>query len=448
MTQAIRSHRVVTADGVGPACVFFKDGIITSIAPHSVAPADVPAANILDIGDRFLLPGLIDTHVHINEPGRTHWEGFATATRAAAASGITCLVDMPLNSIPSTVDVASLKQKRAAALNQCSVDVAFWGGLVPTNRNQILPLIDAGVRGFKVFLVHPGTEEFAMVAEPELRAAMPALAAAGLPLLAHAEDPVAVFAATPGRAYLDYLASRPEAAETAAVDLLIRLCRETGCRVHVVHLASAAALPVIRQARAEGLSFTVETCPHYLYFAAEDIPDGATQFKCAPPIRSTANRDLLWDALCAGDIDMVASDHSPCPPNLKCAVEGDFSRAWGGIASLSLGLPVIFTAALRHGREPADSVFDIARWMSRRPAALAGLSASKGAITPGLDADFTIFNPAAQFRVTPDRLHFRHSISPYLGETLTGEVETTFLRGQRVFHRGAFYAPIIGRECP
>lgn len=440
MRQAITSRHVVTEQGARPACVVFEDGRVLGVESPGVPTGVIP---VLDVGERWLLPGLVDSHVHINEPGRTEWEGFATATRAAAAGGYTCLVDMPLNSVPATIDVASLQHKRAAARGQCAVDVAFWGGAVQGNSGELKALADAGVAGFKSFLVHPGIEEFTMVGEAELRSAMPVIAETGLPLLVHAEHPAEILKANSGRSYTSYLRSRPDDAELRAIELMIRLCREYRCRVHIVHLASAAAIPMLRDARAEGLPITAETCPHYLYFAAEEIPDGATEFKCAPPIRAAANRELLWEGLREGVIDLIATDHSPCPPALKLQEEGDFSRAWGGVASLSVALSVVRTAA----RKRAFTVEDIVRWMSARTSALAGLAARKGRIAKGLDADFVVFDPDESFIVAAEHLHFRHPITPYLGRLLTGRVTMTFLRGACVFDHGKFLGSCPGGEC-
>lgn len=424
MRQAIRSECVVTAEGLRPGCVVFESGRILAVENASAELGSVP---VLDVKNLWVLPGLVDSHVHINEPGRTEWEGFTTASRAAAAGGYTCLVDMPLNSIPTTTNVAALKEKRTAANHDCLVDYAFWGGVVKGNTEDLLPLARSGVKGFKCFLVHPGIDEFSMVDEHDLRIAMPLIAQTGLPLLVHAEDPGAI-TNPPGdpRKYTTYLQSRPPEAETRAIELMIRLCREYRCRVHIVHLASAQALTLTQRAREERLPFTVETCPHYLYFAAEDIPDGATQFKCAPPIREASNRELLWNGLRDGLIDLIATDHSPCPPQMK---SGDFFSAWGGIASLSLALPVIWTAAKRRG----FTISDIVRRMSEKTADLAGLGSRKGRIAPGYDADFVVFDPDESFVVTPADLHFRHPVTPYLGERLEGRVKMTFRRGTRVF---------------
>jgi len=429
--QALRSHHVVTPEGARSAYIIFDCGRILEIRDFADVPADYA---LIDVADRFVLPGLVDTHVHINEPGRTEWEGFLTATRAAAAGGYTCVVDMPLNCVPATTSVAALEEKRHAARGQAYVDYAFWGGVVPGNAGELLPLARAGVRGFKCFLVDPGIDEFSMVSEADLREAMPVLAQIGLPLLVHAEDPAVV--TRDYHDYASYLQSRPDEAEIAAVRLLIALCREYRTRVHIVHLATAEAVPMLEEARAEGLPITVETCPHYLYFDAESIPRSAAEYKCAPPIRGAANQALLWDGLRRRSIDLIATDHSPCPPAMKSTPDGNFFKAWGGIASLSVALSAVWTRALQKGFD----LTDVARWMSEAPAALAGIERSKGRIAPGYDADFVIFDPEAEFEVTPDKLHFRHPVSPYIGQTLRGRVESTILRG-RVAREAA------GREC-
>jgi allantoinase len=390
---------------------------------------------------------VVDSHVHVDEPGRTEWEGFESATRAAAAGGVTTLVDMPLNSVPATTTAAGLTAKREAAAGQCRVDVGLWGGLVPANlppagaAGQIEALAAAGVLGFKAFLVDSGVEEFPAAPIDGLRRAAPLLAAAGLPLLVHAEDPEVIAGAavhTPVdrgvRRYAAYLASRPPAAETEAIRALLGLCRELpaaapALRLHVVHLATGDALPLFAAARQEGLAVTAETCPHYLTFAAEEIPDGATEYKCAPPIRGATERDRLWRALLDGAIDLVASDHSPCPPAMKCPAEGDFFAAWGGIASLQLLLPAMWTAARARGATPAE----LARWLSERPAALAGLDGRKGAVATGRDADLVVWDPDASFVVDPLRLEHRHPVTPYAGRTLYGAVAATVLRGELVY---------------
>jgi len=421
--------------------VIVEDERISAIADHASPPRD---ALLKDFGTDFVLPGLVDTHIHINEPGRADWEGFKTATRAAAAGGYTCLVDMPLNSIPATINVEALERKRAAANGKALVDYAFWGGAVEGNAPDLKPLAEAGVAGFKAFLVPSGVDEFAMLDEAGLREAMPLIAAAGLPLLVHAELPPAIqtLAGDP-RKYGNYLHSRPDKAELQAIRLMVRLVREYRCRVHIVHLATSHALPELQQARAEGLPITVETCPHYLYFSAESIPDGATQFKCAPPIRAEFQRLLLWQALRDGDIDMIATDHSPCPVQLKQLDTGNFQTAWGGIASVSLALAAVWTKA----RLAGISISEVVKWMCAQPAVLSGLSHRKGRIAVGADADLTIFDPDRAWHVTEGHLHFRNKLSPYLGERFTGQVKSTFVRGQNVYENGRFSATSAGREC-
>lgn len=402
---------------------------------------EVPAqVALVDAGDAVLMPGLVDTHVHVNEPGRTHWEGFATATRAAAAGGVTTLVDMPLNSIPPTTTQTGFAAKLAAAHGQCWIDVAFWGGVVPGNTPELAPLSAAGVRGFKCFLVPSGVDEFSHVTEANLREAMPELAAHGSILLVHAEVPepienaVASLVGSDPRDYQTFLRSRPRASENEAVAMMVRLCRETKARVHIVHHSSADALPLLRAARAEGLPLTVETCPHYLTFAAEEIPDGATHYKCCPPVRERENRERLWAALKDGTIDMVVSDHSPCTIDLKLIETGDFLQAWGGIAGVQFGLPLIWTGAHARG----FSLRELTRWMSEAPAQLAGLDKRKGRLARGYDADIVIWHPEREFKVAPEAIHFRHKLTPYTGMNLRGVVEATYVRGTKVYGQGQF----------
>jgi allantoinase len=447
--QAFLSSRVVLPDGIGPATVLVADDVIEAVVRRERGDHFVPDGYLVrDLGQNCLLPGLVDTHVHINEPGRTEWEGFATATRAAAAGGYTTLVDMPLNCLPETTTVAALEQKREAAAGKCQVDWAAWGGVVRDNQLHIAPLAAAGVPGYKCFLIYPGIEGFTMVDEGQLRAALPHVAQSGLPLLVHAELAGPLEAVAPGLAdsdwtkYETYLASRPDEAELSAIQLIIDLCREFHCRVHIVHLSSAKALGLLADARAEGLPVTVETCPHYLHFTAEAIPDGATIFKCAPPIRGHANRECLWEGLLSGVIDLVASDHSPCPPAMKRLDTGNFKQAWGGIAGLSASLPVMWTELRRRGL----ALTYLARWMAEAPAKLAGLSHRKGAIVPGKDADLVVFDPEASVTLTPGQLHSRHAISPYLGEELYGVVKHTFVRGHEIFADGGFRGEPIGQE--
>ena len=443
--KAFLSRRVVTPDGIKTAAVLVQDGRILDVVLSDQLPAQI---SVKDFGEAVLLPGLVDSHVHINEPGRTEWEGFRTATRAAAAGGYTLLVDMPLNCLPATTTVAALEAKRAAASGQCCVDWRAWGGVVSDNQEHIEGLAAAGVPGFKCFLIHPGIDGFTMVNERELRAALPHLARTGLPLLVHAELPGPVDAATRRLAgadwskYTTYLQSRPDEAELSAIQLMISLCREYHFRLHIVHLATSQALDMLRAAKSEGLPVSVETCPHYLHFSSDKIPDGQTLFKCAPPVRSQENREKLWQGLQEGVIDLVATDHSPCPPEMKRIDERNFRSAWGGISSLSLALPVMWSEASGRG----FTLMDIARWMAEGPARLAGSEPQKGRIAKNFDADFVVFEPEAEFTATEDRLFYRHRVSPYLGEKLCGVVKATYLRGECVFADGKFPGEPGGRE--
>ncbi|GGF08925.1 allantoinase [Hymenobacter cavernae] len=412
--------------------VLVENGRIVDVVPTGTA-VNCP---VLDVQDRALLPGLIDPHVHINEPGRTEWEGFNTATRAALAGGVTTLVDMPLNSAPVTTSVANLEQKLAATKGQLHTDCGFWGGIVPGNAGAVEGLIARGVLGFKAFLTHSGIDDFPNATEQDLRQVMPILARHGLPLLVHCELTTDDNTWKLGnkRSYQNYLASRPKAWEDEAVALMIQLCEEYNCPTHIVHLSSANSIAPIAAAKAIGLPLTVETGQHYLFFNAEDIRDGQTQFKCAPPIREKANNDQLWEALQTGIIDFVATDHSPAPPDLKQLESGDFTTAWGGIASLQLALPVLWTAAQKRGA----TLPDLARWLSKNPAKLIGQAHRKGRIAKGYDADFVVLDVEQSFQVTADMIHHKHNVSPYIGQQLRGVVEQTFLKGQLVYHRPTF----------
>ena len=442
---AFLSRRVVTPQGIKPAAVLVEDGRILDVVLRDQLPAQIP---VQDFGNAAILPGLVDSHVHINEPGRTEWEGFRTATCAAAASGYTLLVDMPLNCLPPTTTVAALEAKRNAAKDQCYVDWVAWGGVVSNNQKHIEELAAAGVPGFKCFLIHPGIDGFTMVSEPELRAALPHVARTGLPLLVHAELPAPVDAAThrltgaDWSKYSTYLQSRPDEAELSAIRLMLSLCREFHFRLHIVHLATSEALDMLRVAKSEGLPVTVETCPHYLHFFADKIPDGQTLFKCAPPIRSSENREKLWQGLREKVIDLVATDHSPCPPEMKRLGERNFQTAWGGIASLSLALPIMWMEATSRG----FTLTDIAQWMAEGAARLAGCDSRKGRIAKGFDADLVVFEPEAEFVATENHLHYRHRVSAYLGEKLRGVVMATYLRGDCIFRDGEFPGEPKGRE--
>ena len=425
--RVFRSQHVVLPGSVEPAAVVVRDGRI-----HDIVSAErPPEGELIECGDHHLLPGLVDSHVHINEPGRTHWEGFETMTRAAAAGGVTTLVDMPLNCIPSTCSADALRTKLAATAGKCHVDVGFWGGVVPGNSSDLRGLHEAGVLGFKCFLAPSGVDEFECVAEQDLREAMPILAGLGAVLLAHSELPgpldaaSGVWSGADPRSHATWLASRPPAAELEAIEQLIGLSRETGCRVHIVHLATRKALPMLADARREGLPITVETCPHYLTIAAEDVPEGGTAYKCAPPLRDRENQLGLWGGLEDGTIDLVVTDHSPSPPDIKCLDSGRFDQAWGGVASIQLSLPILWTAA----RERGIGLERIAQWMSTAPAELAGLSARKGAIALGRDADLVVFDPEEPWTIDASALHHRHSITPYDGASVRGLVRRTYLRG-------------------
>ncbi|WP_344147412.1 allantoinase AllB [Nocardioides koreensis] len=422
------------------AVVVVADGRVAAVEP---AGTHVDAAERVRLADdAVLLPGLVDTHVHVNEPGRTEWEGFATATRAAAAGGVTTLLDMPLNSIPPTVDPDALAVKRRAADGQCHVDVGFWGGAVPSSLGRLRALAEEGVFGFKCFLVDSGVPEFPPLDHDQLDRALAEVASFDGLMVVHAEDP-GVLADAPaggGPSYAAFVGSRPHQAEDVAISGLLDLARTHGARVHVLHLASASALPLLAQARADGVRVSVETCPHYLTVSAEEVPDGHTEFKCCPPIRDAANRDALWQALVDGVIDCVVSDHSPSTVDLKRLDTGDFGQAWGGVASLQLGLPLVWTAA----RERGIGLERVVGWMAAGPAALAGL-AGKGAIEPGCDADLVAFAPEASFVVDPQRLHHRNPVTPYAGRRLSGVVRDVWLRGDRIVADGAVTPEPLGR---
>ena len=435
MDLVVRSSRVVLPEGIVPAAVLVSGGKIAKVAR---AKAAVLAALEIDAGDAVVMAGLVDPHVHVNEPGRADWEGFETAGRAAAAGGTTTIVDMPLNSLPVTTTVDALEAKVRAATGNCRVDFGLWGGIVPGNDGDRRALIDEGALGLKAFLVPSGIDEFPEVDDLELGRAMSDLAPTGSPVLVHAEDAAELTRAAERAAgsrpesYADWLASRPPEAEARAVARVAALCRRTGARAHVVHVAAAEAVDEVAAAKAAGLLLSAETCPHYLSFIAEELPEGDPRFKCAPPIREARHRDALWRGLASGVLDFVASDHSPCPPALK--PPGDLARAWGGIAGLELRLPVTWSEARTRGA----SLPDLARWLAEAPARLAGLSARKGRIAVGHDADFVIWDPESEFVVQSANLHQRHTATPWEGRTLRGVVATTILRGRIVHERGRF----------
>nr|WP_206440614.1 allantoinase AllB [Streptomyces scabichelini] len=431
--MVLRSTRVITPEGTRAASVAVAAGKITAVLAYD---AEVPSgARLEDFGDDVLLPGLVDTHVHVNDPGRTEWEGFWTATRAAAAGGVTTLIDMPLNSLPPTTTVDHLRTKKHVARSKAHIDVGFWGGALPDNVKDLRPLHDAGVFGFKAFLSPSGVDEFPELDRDQLDRSLAEIAGFGGLLIVHAEDPHRLAAAPQqsGGRYADFLASRPRDVENTAIANLIAQAKRLHARVHVLHLSSSDALPLIAAAKREGVRLTVESCPHYLTLTAEEVPDGASEFKCCPPIREAANQDALWQGLIDGTIDCVVSDHSPSTADLKTA---DFATAWGGISSLQLGLPAIWTEARKRGR----SLEDVVRWMSARPAELAGLT-QKGAIAAGRDADFAVLAPDETFTVDPAALHHRNRVTAYAGRTLHGVVRSTWLRGERIMADGEFGEP-------
>ena len=437
----IRGRRVFATAGTGAWEVGVRDGAVAAVEPLGTGLSGTLEMELAP--DEVLLPGLVDTHVHVNEPGRTEWEGFASATRAAAAGGVTTLIDMPLNSIPPTVSVAALEAKRQAAAGQVFVDVGFWGGAVPGSTASLRPLHNAGVFGFKCFLVHSGVDEFPHLEPEEMEKDLTEIASFNSLLIVHAEDPQVIASAESpsGREYSRFLASRPRAAENNAISRVIDAARRTGGRAHILHLSSGEALPLIAAAKREGIRVTAETCPHYLALAAEEVPDGATAFKCCPPIREDANREQLWQGLADGTIDLIVSDHSPSTPDLKDPERGDFGVAWGGVSSLQLGLPVVWTEARSRG----ISLESVVGWMSCRPADLAGLT-RKGRLEVGADADFSVFAPEDSFVVDPERLQHRNPVTPYAGRELTGVVRRTFLRGAEVSPSAAPVGKLLRRS--
>ena len=437
----IRGERILTTAGIGPGEIGVRDGVIVAMEPLG---SGLDGAGVVELApDETLIPGLVDSHVHVNEPGRTEWEGFASATKAAAAGGVTTIIDMPLNSIPPTVNVVALEQKRAAAETQSFVDVGFWGGAIPGNKADLRPLHDEGVFGFKCFLLHSGVDEFPHLEADEMEEDMAELKTFDSLMIVHAEDSRAIDRApsAEGDQYAKFLASRPRGAENVAIAEVIERARWTGVRAHILHLSSSDALPMIATAKRDGVRLTVETCPHYLTLLSEEIPNGATAFKCCPPIRESSNRELLWQGLIDGTIDCIVSDHSPSTLDLKDLENGDFGVAWGGVSSLQLGLSLIWSEA-RKRNIPLEQVVE---WMSARPAAIARLQ-RKGQLAIGYDADFSVFAPDDTFVVDVHKLHHKNPISPYAGKALSGVVRSTYLRGEvldlekptgRLLRRGA-----------
>ncbi|MCE3281278.1 MAG: allB [Chitinophagaceae bacterium] len=432
--QVIHSAKTITPAGTKEAWVLIRNGVIVEVAERAPEGLD---CTVVEVGDNILMAGIVDPHVHINEPGRTEWEGFDTATRAAVAGGVTTLVDMPLNSSPVTTTKQAFREKLDATNNKLHTNVGFWGGVIPGNEKEMEPLIAAGVLGFKAFLTHSGIDEFPNVTEADLRKVMPLIAKYGLPLLVHCELSTALsFGEGSGvRSYQTYLSSRPKQWEDNAIALMIRLCEEFNCRTHIVHLSSADSITQITRAKQKGLPLTVETAQHYLYFNAEDIPDGQCEYKCAPPIREKENNEKLWQALKDGIIDFVATDHSPAPPELKHLDTGNLAEAWGGLSSIQFALPALWTAAKKHGCTPDD----VASWLCAHPARLVQGAIStnrKGAIEKGYDGDFVTWDPGKSFTVTSDIILHRHKTTPYLNETLSGVVQQTFLSGKQVYGQG------------
>jgi allantoinase len=431
---ALLSKRVITPEGIQKATVLIGDGRIADVVTE-IPLNDIP---VIDLGEKILMAGIVDPHVHINEPGRTEWEGFDTATKAAIAGGITTVVDMPLNSSPVTTTVPAFDQKLMAAQNKIHCNCGFWGGIIPGNEKDIQPLIDKGILGFKAFLTHSGIDEFPNVTEDDLRKVLPIISKSGLPVLVHCELTETFMdirhRGSDNRSYKEYLESRPKKWENDAIALMIRLCEEFNCKTHIVHLSSAESIEQIAMAKQKGLPLTAETGQHYLFFSAEDIPDGRCEYKCAPPIREKANNEKLWEALKDGIIDFVATDHSPAPAELKELASGNLVNAWGGISSLQFALPVLWTAARKNNCTPGD----IAKWLCSQPSMLPGLHKSKGQIAKGFDADLVVWDPDKSFTVSKEMILHRHKITPYLDEQLYGVIEQTWLAGEKVFDEGKF----------
>ena len=435
---AIASQRVLTLEGEKPAAILIKGEKILDVVSIENIPENCPTE---EMGNNMIMPGLVDAHVHINEPGRTDWEGFETATKAAAAGGITTIVDMPLNCIPVTTTVDALNQKIIATKDQLWIDCGFYGGLIPDNIQDLESLADAGVLGFKAFLSPSGIDEFPNISEKHLREALHILAKKGIPVLVHAELENGATSSEENKTYKYFQESRPKSWENNAIKLLIQLCREFNVHIHIVHLSSADILPEIAQTRKDGFPLTVETCPHYLHFSSERISDGDTRFKCAPPIWNGENRENLWAGLEEGIINFITSDHSPCTPELKNLEAGNFEKAWGGISSIQFALPVIWTECKQRGY----SLEQLINWMSKQPAKFVGVDDLKGQISPGFDADLVCWNPDKKYIIKKEAIHHKNKLTPYEGESLYGVVNATFLRGQKVYENGQFLGKSKGK---
>ena len=435
---AIASQKVLTLEGEKPAAILIKGEKILDVVSIENIPENCPTE---EMGNNMIMPGLVDAHVHINEPGRTDWEGFETATKAAAAGGITTIVDMPLNCIPVTTTVDALNQKIIATKDQLWIDCGFYGGLIPDNNQDLESLADAGVLGFKAFLSPSGIDEFPNISEKHLREALHILAKKGIPVLVHAELENGATSSEENKTYKYFQESRPKSWENNAIKLLIQLCREFNVHIHIVHLSSADILPEIAQTRKDGFPLTVETCPHYLHFSSERISDGDTRFKCAPPIWNGENRENLWAGLEEGIINFITSDHSPCTPELKNLEAGNFEKAWGGISSIQFALPVIWTECKQRGY----SLEQLINWMSKQPAKFIGKDQQKGQISPGFDADLVCWNPDKKYIIKKEVIHHKNKLTPYEGESLYGVVNATFLRGQKVYENGQFLGKSKGK---
>jgi len=442
---ALTSRRVIVGSEVRPATLIIRGGMIDEVVPGSLEKHELP---VEDVGDLIVMPGLVDTHVHINEPGRTEWEGFDSATRSAAAGGITSVVDMPLNSTPVTTSADALARKIDSIAGKLWIDCGFWGGVIPSSLGDLEELVEAGVLGVKSFTIDSGLDDFPPIGETHIRHAIRILDGYRVPYLIHAELnrsdrklPII------GTSYRSFLESRPCQWENDAIAMLIRLCQEArneeiDAHIHIVHLSSADALVPIAEAKAGGLSMTAETCPHYLTLCAEDIPDGKPLFKCCPPIRGKENQERLWKGLLDHVVDFIVSDHSPCSPELRRLDTGDIEQAWGGISSLQFGLSIIWAEAQQRGVD----LIQVIDWMSTRPAQFAGLGDRKGRLAPGYDADLVVFDEGGSYCIKPEAIKYRHKVTPYEGRLVQGVVKATYVRGQKVYSGGKFSDAPVGKH--